>query len=250
MKIRNIHRPNRTILTGLLALCLSSQAYSDVIYTQTFDNPGSGNDTYTNLSIDWKYFNYNGEDKTATETVVSNGDIFYTANQVPLTFTEELSLDTSEALTFSWTQRNNDTFFDTGSGDTDYDANHLVIKIGSAWYVTTVGYTNNTETTTNEIKSYTFSHSQSDWSVLNFDEGNAGAVISIGDPLVADLASDSVISAFGIFVYDSANNGDAKRFDTFTVDGVAIPELSSSSLLLGLAAMGMLMIRSRRRSVK
>jgi hypothetical protein len=246
MKIQNLFYSNRTVLAGLLALCLSSQVYSDVIYTETFDNSSGSNKTYSDLDIDWKYFNYNGEDKTSTETVVSSGDFFYTANQYPLTFTESISLDTSESLTFSWTQNNNDTY--TGEDDDDYDAVHIVIEIAGTWYVTTVGYTN--ETNSFESMSYTFSDDMSDWSYLIFEEGNDSVAISIGDALTEDLPSDSVITAFGFFIEDSLSNGDAKRVDNFTVDGVAIPELSSSSLLLGLAAMGMLAIRLRRRCVK
>jgi hypothetical protein len=246
MKIQNLLYSNRTVLAGLLALCLSSQAYSDVIYTETFDNSSDiSTDTYTNLGIDWKYFNYTGEDKTDSVAVVG-ADYFYTANTTPLTFTESISLDTSESLTFSWTQRNSDTY--TGEDDDDYDAVHIVIEIAGTWYVTTVGYTN--ETDSFESMSYTFSDDMSDWSYLIFEEGNGNVAISFGDALTEDLPSDSVITAFGFFIEDSQKDGGAKRVDNFTVDGVAIPELSSSSLLLGLAAMGLLAIRSRRRSVK
>lgn len=252
----------KPILSLLALLTTLAVSHGSVVYRETFGN-SKGADTFlSNINSVWKV--YNGAsglavDETAALTSIHVSKGSGTPTDLPnigtknatlsmtngyaisnafvtLFETTEMTLDATVPTTFSWYQRNtNSTALD-----------RVVVQIGNAWYATSQTFTNTAAAAsagTFTLESFTFTTAASSWRDLNFV---AGTSMSLGAVRTADLPTGD-ITGFGLLTADTA--GQYQRFDTFTVDGVAVPEPSVVGLL-SLAAGAGFFLRKKVRFCK
>jgi hypothetical protein len=188
------------------------------------------------------------------------------ADRRALVWTPEYSFNPADyvagSIKFSWHQGNGNAL----------DALNLAVRIGGQWYVSKSGFTNTAVTAIgnfplgddsgnggtahgSELKSLAFTTAASDWNLLTFDgtfdaTTDTGVTSTVGLALGAAAASDlpgGPITAFGIFSNDPQITGAGnRRFDTFTIEGDAVPE--PGALLASLVALPLL-LRGRARRV-
>jgi hypothetical protein len=181
-------------------------------------------------------------------TQASGNAIFWTS-EFATTSGTGLGINPSSysSLSFSWNQGN-------GAVDSSF---RLALKINGQWYASQQQFFNTAAVTSAanfatgaELKTFNFAATASSWSLLSFDgtydvgthTGTSGTVLALGSQASSDLSGN--IDAFGLFS-DAAGTTGNRRFDSFEIDIIPIPEPSSLALL-SLAGLGALAFKRRR----
>ena len=211
-------------------LALASGAAAELLYAQSFINPGTPDLSLTNYNWTSVMESTDGVAVNPTYTGnriegVAQGDygflaprltggaayrgsntLFYTTAVPNLTVAglEELSVD----------QRNDET----GS------VIRFTIQIGSQWYASAIDYGGrNSDWATKEMTSFSLA---SNWNELTVTTGGTGEITLGSNPA---SALSGTIAAYGFFA-NAGSIGDHLRFDNFEVNGVALDILPATIL--------------------
>lgn len=247
--------------------CLPSQG-ADVIYRETFGRTNGSTGNLNPSIFGWQHFLASGSAETGGNGISADGtgkpiDVanvnagpnrdgdfsaqpegwHYLDGTRRMSFTPEYQLNLADvvgSLTFSWYQGNAQILAGT----------HLILRLGSTWYVSAAGKTNTAAVTAGAnfgletggagLMSVVFDPAAANWNLLNFD-GDFDHVSltrtasTLGAPTAgatpgADLAG--TITAFGLWrPRDNTGFGNS-RFDTFTLEATLVPEPTTFALLV------------------
>ena len=175
-------------------------------------------------------------------TQASGNAIFWTPEYATTSFTGSgINPSSYSSLSFNWFQGN-------GAVDSSF---RVALKINGQWYASQQQFFNTVAVanagafaTGAELKTFNFTSTASSWNLLNFDgtysmathTGTSGSVLTLGALSGSDLSGN--IDAFGLFS-DAAGSAGNRRFDSFEIDVVPIPEPSTIAIfgLVGLCAL-------------
>ena len=260
------------VLTG--AILLSMQVtYADVIYRETFGGPAAGNTNFAFVS--WAgYWSPTAQDDVAgnapgvfnnfgvgnslgipTNLTNVNAGIEARTNGFPfssgflsvsnniLTYTTEYTVDQSlwNVGSISFYSGNTSNAFPNGM-----PGYRIAVQIDGNWYASATNLVQNNNTanaaafnTSGQQLIFNWTPTASAWLSLSF---TPGATLVLGGPVGSDLPVDP-ITAFGLYSEPAINTNGVggiatRRWDTYEIDGTAIPEPSSVALVfIGLGAL-------------
>jgi hypothetical protein len=271
---------SRVTLLSLAVCIMTSAASAATIYRETFGRPNNDGGDLPTTVFGWQDFLASGGANAVTANAGINGsqsgrpaDVanvnagansdgttgayalgihFYTTAAVGpiLTYTPEYQVNPADyipgSLVFSWYQGNQNTV----------DTMSLAIQVGGQWYALAAGFPNITSVSlagfaaNAQLNQVTFNPAAVNWLILNFngsyDGGSPGTSVdstvplSLGGNPGSDLSG--TITAFGLYIQGTTST---RRWDTFQIDAVLVPEPSAFAFI-GMGLAGLIFSRRNR----